>query len=90
MTHGSGSLYLRSETSGKESVLDIPRVFLTERRLGREGQFEKEGHLENPSGSVLSHFLAFTDLDGDGKDEAYLTVTTPFANSGTDGGMKEF
>ena len=40
------------------------------------------------TGAILSHFLAFADLDADGTDEAYLTATTPFVNSG--GVMREF
>lgn len=40
------------------------------------------------NGTLLSHFLAFADLDGDGTDEAYLTATTPFVNSG--GVMREY
>ncbi|MFB0965373.1 MAG: hypothetical protein QMC36_06920 [Patescibacteria group bacterium] len=39
-------------------------------------------------GILLSHFLAFADLDDDGTDEAYLTATTPFLNFG--GVLKEY
>lgn len=72
MTHGTGTFVVRDGGSRNELAYAIPRGF--SKTAG--------------TGAILSHFLAFSDMDGDGIDEAYLTATTPFVNS--DSGMREF
>lgn len=72
VTHGTGAFVVRDGDSRTERTYPIPR------------EFSKAAG----TGTILSHFLAFSDLDGDGIDEAYLTATTPFVSSGS--GMREF
>ncbi|MFZ3232695.1 MAG: hypothetical protein WA194_04125 [Patescibacteria group bacterium] len=65
VTHGTGTLVVTNRDTRAERAYSIPRGF--SKAAG--------------TGAVLSHFLAFSDLDGDGIDEAYLTATTPFVSS---------
>lgn len=74
MTHGSGSFFVQSLDTGEWHAFPVPFSYSG----SRVAEYS------------LLHFLAFSDLDDDGADEAYMTVTAPFVNEdGSFGNFRE-